>query len=340
MSKYDVVIIGAGPAGLEAAKVLSENNKSVIILEKNSIYGKKVCAGGLTTKDFALGVSSDIADIKFKKVVLRTPLSTTVIGSNHSYVATITREKLGKYLAEQDKLKGVKICLNKEVKEIKKNSILTEDGEVIEFNYLIGADGGRSLVRRYLNLSNDKDLIAFHYKVPEKYKKMELIFDAKVFGAGYAWIFPHKEFTSIGAGFHSRDFKKPTNFKDLFDEWAKKQNITLNEDWYEAWVINYDYKGYQFGNIFLSGDAGGFASGLTGEGIYFALISGAEIAKKIIDPKYKMPELKKILSIKAEHERVLAILRKNVLLSQFIFSVSGLIFKTHIFDKKLVDKFC
>ena len=44
--KYDVVIIGAGPAGLAAARYLAENKKSVLVLEKNKVIGPKVCGGG------------------------------------------------------------------------------------------------------------------------------------------------------------------------------------------------------------------------------------------------------------------------------------------------------
>lgn len=338
MEKYDVVIIGAGPAGLEAAKVLSENNKKVLILEKNSVIGKKVCAGGLTTKDFKLGVSPDIADHQFKKVILKTPLSTATIRSKRPFVATVERENLGKYLVKEDRFAGVKIELNKKVTEIKKNSITLEDGEEIGFDYLIGADGGTSIVRKYLGVDTEKVLAAFHYKVPKKYESMELIFDANLFGAGYAWIFPHKDFTSIGAGFH----KKPgedENYKEIFQKWAEDRSIILNEDWYEAWMINYDYRGYEFDNMFLVGDAAGFASGLTGEGIYFAMISGSEIAKKIVDKNYDTPKLKEILEIKKDHEKTLDLLKKNKLLSQFLYSFGGLVFKTHLFDKKLVEAF-
>ena len=35
MKEYDVVIIGAGPAGLNCAKYLAETDKKVLILEKN-----------------------------------------------------------------------------------------------------------------------------------------------------------------------------------------------------------------------------------------------------------------------------------------------------------------
>ena len=49
--KYDVIIVGAGPAGLIAAKNLA-GKKKVLVLEKNRMVGDKVCAGGLTVKDF------------------------------------------------------------------------------------------------------------------------------------------------------------------------------------------------------------------------------------------------------------------------------------------------
>ena len=45
MEKFDVVIIGAGPAGLKAAEVLAEGRKRVVVFEKKPIVGHKVCAG-------------------------------------------------------------------------------------------------------------------------------------------------------------------------------------------------------------------------------------------------------------------------------------------------------
>lgn len=46
MSKYDVIIIGAGPAGLFAAIELGAQNKRVLLLEKNSEAGKKLLLSG------------------------------------------------------------------------------------------------------------------------------------------------------------------------------------------------------------------------------------------------------------------------------------------------------
>ena len=48
--KYDVIIVGAGPAGLSCAETLSKSGKSVLVLEKNYKVGPKICAGALTMK--------------------------------------------------------------------------------------------------------------------------------------------------------------------------------------------------------------------------------------------------------------------------------------------------
>lgn len=339
MEKYDVAIIGAGPAGLEAAKVLAENNKKVVILEKNSIIGKKVCAGGLTTKDFSLGVPIDFADRLFKEVTLGTPWANCIVKSKNPYVATVTREKLGNYLAKEDRLDGVRIYTNKVVAEIDNNHLKTKDGLEIQFYSLIGSDGVESMVRKFVGLENKNILVAFHYKMPVRYEKMEYIYNAKLFGSGYAWIFPHKEFTSIGACVDPKYAVDSAKLQENFKLWAKKRGIELDEQYHEAWMINYDYQGFQFGNIFLVGDAGGFSSGLTGEGIYFAMVSGSEIAKKIIDNNYPMPKLKEILDIKKNHERLLRFLQHHKTLGQIAFTFGGIAFKTHLFDKKLIKAF-
>ena len=48
MSKYDVVIIGGGPAGLSCATTLARSGVNVMLLERKKNIGRKVCAGGIT----------------------------------------------------------------------------------------------------------------------------------------------------------------------------------------------------------------------------------------------------------------------------------------------------
>jgi len=69
MKQYDVIIFGAGPAGLMCAEILSKSDKSVLVLEKNEIFGDKVCGGGLTRKATEL---LDIPDDIFEHKITRT----------------------------------------------------------------------------------------------------------------------------------------------------------------------------------------------------------------------------------------------------------------------------
>jgi len=72
MKAYDVIIIGAGPAGLICAKTLALAGKEVLVLEKNDVIGPKICAGGLTTKDLKIGIPA-LMGTNFNKVVINTP---------------------------------------------------------------------------------------------------------------------------------------------------------------------------------------------------------------------------------------------------------------------------
>jgi flavin-dependent dehydrogenase len=191
-------------------------------------------------------------------------------------------------------------------------------------------------VRKHLKL-NIKDVgIAFQYIIQtQDYKNIELFFDSELFNSWYAWIFPHKEYVSIGCGCDPRIFPvKVLNAN--FRMWLDKNNIDISKGVYQAHPINYDYKGYMFNNIFLIGDAAGFASGLTGEGIYQALVSGEEIAKIIIDEKYVSKRIDNLLKNKQTHKHILSLLEKSGPMRKAEYELLLLLLKIKLLDKELL----
>ena len=101
----------------------------------------------------------------------------------------------------------------------------------------------------------------------------------------------------------------------------EKNKINTKRGRFEAHPINCDYRGFNFGNIFLIGDAAGLVSGFTGEGIYQALISGDVVARKIIDKNYSSKKIYDILWERRVHHFMLRGLLLIGGLRNIIFSI-------------------
>ncbi|MDD3006405.1 MAG: NAD(P)/FAD-dependent oxidoreductase [Candidatus Pacebacteria bacterium] len=311
-TKKKVVIVGAGPAGLGAASELARNESfEVIVLERNSEPSYKVCGGGIHPdfiKDF---VSQDVLDREFEKILIKTPRSTyTMKYDKNIFMGTLNRKKLNEELTKKAEKAGAQVLFGKAVKEIQKDKVLTTNGEEFSFDYLIGADGATSVVRKSLNIPTENFIITYQYIIPGDYENVEIHVDFKKFGITYSWIFPQKGVISVGTGYSSAEEKSPGDVKKLrenFDAWCKER-FSLEGARFEGFTINYDYRGFEFGNVYLCGDAGGFASGFTGEGMKPAILTGIDVARKIQDPNYKCINVEAYLAIKKREEGILKLL--------------------------------
>jgi geranylgeranyl reductase len=189
-------------------------------------------------------------------------------------------------------------------------------------------------VRKHLGLDSKKILQAFQYILPKKFPDLVIFVGPDKFGPVYAWIFPYAKTTSIGTG-ADLTYKgiKLNAVKQNFDAWSKKKGFDTTNTEFQAHIINYDYQGYNFGKKFLIGDAGGFASGLTGGGMYQAMISGRDVAKKIIAPKYDCKEIQSILHTKAIEEAILGALEINKTAAKIGYGLLAKMCKTQLLGR-------
>ena len=305
---FHTVIVGAGPGGLACARMLGDRGIQTLVIERHESIGAKVCAGGITWGGLISRVPRDLAEKSFPVQHIITRLQKVHIEEPTPIIATVNRIKLGEYMAKQAITAGAEIMTGWQVKGIKGQTLIIEEKESrkkqeISFDYLVGADGSNSLVRRHLGLASNKMGIGLNYQISGDLQKMEWHLNSRFFRNGYGWIFPHKDTVSIGA-YVPRSVMPAHQLKKGLIAWAGTLGFSLAREQARAEYINYDYQGWRFDRIFLIGDAAGLASGLTGEGIYPAIVSGEEAARTIIDPAYSAVIMEGLLRKHQLHSRM------------------------------------
>jgi len=310
MKTYDVIIIGAGPAGLMCAQTLSNSDLSVLVLEKNEVFGDKVCAGGITRKYLALlDVPDHIIEHKVKKTGVYSKHRKSTTDAPEAFVFTVNRIAFGTWQREQIQNPKLKIQIKSKVTKIETDRVILNDNEEFGYKYLVGADGYFSIVRNHLGLPQEKRLIGLQYTVPEPDvdPRLEIFLDNNYFYSWYAWKFPHKNSFAVGCVCDPRKVSSH-ELKTNFHKWLKEMGIDISNAKYESYPISYDYRGYKFNNIFLAGEAAGMASGLTGEGIYQCLVSGKTVAETILNKNHTSEEFEAVLKYNRIQEKIMKFL--------------------------------
>lgn len=316
------VIVGAGPGGLACAGTLAKAGIQPLVLERKETVGPKVCAGGITWGGLISRVPKELAEKSFPEQYIRTPLQKICIKEPTPIIATVNRERLGQHMASTAVDAGAELRCGVMVRKIENGSLLLRnraDGkeEVLHFDYLVGADGSSSLVRRHLGLAAERLGIGINYQIPGDTGRMEWHLNTRRFGNGYAWIFPHATSISIGA-YAAKETMDAGRLKKNLIDWAAGQGFDLRRHKARAEYINYDFRGWNFGRSFLVGDAAGLASGLTGEGIYPAILSGEEVARTIADASHSPAVMNSLIRNHARHSRMVKLSGKSRFLNAIL----------------------
>lgn len=328
MKKFHTVIIGAGPGGLACATKLAENGVNVLVIERNKTVGPKICAGGVTWSGLSQLLPEDLIEKHFKDQYIQTNWQHVKISADDPIICTVDRKKLGQWMLDKAIKAGVTIQAGIAVTQIEKDCVRTQK-ERIDYTILVGADGSSSIVRRFLNIPSEKLGVGINCIINKHMNRMEWHLLPNLFNTGYAWIFPHKNTASIGAYVNRKDMPAKILLHN-FHLWAKKQDIDVEEHKTQAAVINFDFRGTQFDNIFLVGDAAGLASGLTGEGIYPAIVSGEAVASSILDNKQCDAKLTRLINKHKIHTGILELAGKSGLGCKLITESLVFAFRTNM----------
>lgn len=340
MERTDILIIGGGPGGLACATLLAQQGAKVVLVERKAVIGPKVCAGGITWDGLIRHVPPELIERSFPEQQVVTRWQRLVVAETNPIIATISRQRLGQWMAAQAEEAGVRILTNTRALSLEGDRVRLETGgrtrSTLGFAQLVGADGSQSLVRRFLGLPTEALGIGLNCMLPGQVAAMEWHLDTHRFGYGYGWIFPHTRQVSIGA--YGDVANLPARvLKQRLLSWAEGQGFRLDPAAIRAGWVNFDYRGVCFGRSWLVGDAAGLASALTGEGIYPALVSGQAVARMILASTTATTELPGLVRAHRRHRRIVALAAGQPRLRSLMVEALALLLRLKMLDFRSLE---
>ncbi|CAH1422478.1 unnamed protein product [Lactuca virosa] len=305
-----VAVVGGGPAGGAAAETLAKGGIETFLIERK-MDNAKPCGGAIPlcmVGEFDLPL--DIIDRRVTKMKVISPSNVSVdihkTLKPHEYVGMVRREVLDGYLRERAIASGATIInglfTKMDIPQEKNapyilhynafngESVSAGEKMSIEVDAVIGADGVNSRVAKSIDAGDYEYLIAFQERIKLPEDKMKYYENLAEMYTGddvspdfYGWVFPKSDHVAVGTGTigHKPDIKK---FQDATRRRAHDKIVGGKIMRVEAHPIPQHPRPRRvLERVALVGDAAGYVTKGSGEGIYFAAKSGRMCAEAIVE---------------------------------------------------------
>jgi geranylgeranyl reductase family protein len=291
---YDVIVVGAGPAGSTCARTCAQKGLKTLLLDRDTFPRSKPCAGAVSLQALSyLDFNLPETIIEEECISVRVHRDGHVVNAKRDapFAVVVTRKHFDALLVEKAAESKADFHMNEQVIAVRDDEDFVEiatKNSVYRSFFLVGADGIHSQVARTLRPPLDKgdmalalvsQISAEERDIRDRVgKTLDLYFGTAP--VGYGWLFPHRGYFSIGVAGLATSFSKP---REALMELAKTLNIKLSDVQGHFIPFGGIRRIIAGGRILLTGDAAGFADPFHGEGISHAILSGKLAADAIID---------------------------------------------------------
>ena len=291
MERYDVAIVGAGPAGSTAAYRLASARARVLLIEKARFPRDKPCGGGLTmraVRQLPFSIEPVVED-RITRTRCRLRYGPKIEHESPRVVCLMTqRRRLDAFLVEQAVAAGAEFRDGVHV-AVDSETELRVDGRPVEVGAVIGADGANGITARSLGLGGAiVNGVALEGNLP--YEELprgswhgRLVLELGTVPGGYGWIFPKGDHVNVGVG----------GWGDQGPHLRRHLRVLCEHYGIELRQLS-DLRGHRLpmrrpatllarGRALVIGDAAGALDPVSGDGIYEALVTARLAAEHTLE---------------------------------------------------------
>lgn len=291
--RYDLIVVGAGPAGAEAARTGARLGMRTLLLERRPLPRPKLCGGCVSLRAQRLlgeSIPARLVEALLSGVRLRTRSSVRTYKASSSFGALVDRGPFDQWLAGRAVAAGAELR-TQAVRRLDMSGTrlrLFTDPGAYNTDAVILATGADGPLTRLVRSPDppERSAIGLERILPaDLLSSPDLApgtaeFDLSAVPSGFSWRLHHGDRIYLGIG------GLRTDKKSLLEGWKRQTG---------RWGLTHDQQmprghlipcgGYRrrlgYGRILLAGDAAGFVDAFTGEGIALALHSGRIAAETL-----------------------------------------------------------
>jgi geranylgeranyl reductase family protein len=280
---WDVIVVGAGPAGSTAARVVAEAGRSVLLLDRARFPRYKTCGGGIT--GFSLPAMPDAARAAFEAEITDFGLSRrgrdrVMLHADEPFLGMVQRETFDQLLVDAAVAAGAEFRDGTAVRGLSEDeqgvAVRLADEE-LRARVVVGADGSNGRTSGYVGVEFAGTDLGLEVELAASGHEWSgtALFDWGADRGSYAWLFPKRDTLTIGV---IQRTGLPDATRAYLELWLRQLGLAgatrVRESGHlTRWRSR--RSPLRRGSVLVAGEAAGLLEPWTREGISFALRSGA-----------------------------------------------------------------